>query len=403
MNCGTTLEARFCHVCGQRRQRRVVSLLLLAGDMIQDIFDVDSRMWRTLWPLFARPGVLTKSFMDGKRERYLPPVRLYLISSIIFFLLVSMSPQSYIDEVSAAIGSLKGSETSVFTQGLDTEITAVTGREFAKIVSQISERRNNSTADSDSPLDVESDDVEAVSDDATAVTLNNRDVVDVDSEPQVPEVEPVTADTVDASIPDLIESNTGDVEESDSGFSIQFGDSDDENADADDMDDFQVATKCEQILNPQNVFSMESLRVPLYRGCISVSTWGGFLDFLGELIDSLPKTLFILLPLMAFVNKLLYLFAGRYYVEHLLYYVHNYSFLFLFTLLLTGITKLADLAGIGVFLLADRYHETEKMGVPLCGCWHEPAVHLPVLPSGRSRHGSSYRHPLCEGFVWIDE
>lgn len=201
MNCGTTLESRYCHICGQRKQRRVVSLFLLAGELIEGIFDIESRLWRTLWPLFARPGELTKSFMDGRRERYLPPVRLYLISSIIFFLLVSISPRSYIDEVSAAIDSLKSDETSVFTQGLDTEVTAATSRAFTKILTQISERRNNATASPDAPSADESDDVEAIDDGVSAVNMTNREVIDVDSGPQLSEVERVAADTTDANIP----------------------------------------------------------------------------------------------------------------------------------------------------------------------------------------------------------
>jgi hypothetical protein len=44
---------------------------------------------------------------------------------------------------------------------------------------------------------------------------------------------------------------------------------------------------------------------------------------------NLPKMMFIFLPLLAVVNKLLYLRSRRYYVEHLLFFVHLHVFLFL--------------------------------------------------------------------------
>jgi len=47
----------------------------------------DSRLWRTVWPLLARPGFLTREYFAGHRARYLQPFRLYLIMSVLFFVL----------------------------------------------------------------------------------------------------------------------------------------------------------------------------------------------------------------------------------------------------------------------------------------------------------------------------
>jgi hypothetical protein len=51
---------------------------------------VDSRLWRTLGALIGRPGYLTREYFLDHRERYLPPVRLYLILSLLFFAIVSI-------------------------------------------------------------------------------------------------------------------------------------------------------------------------------------------------------------------------------------------------------------------------------------------------------------------------
>ena len=52
----------------------------------EDLTHADSRVWRTLGALLARPGLLTREFLAGRRARYLPPVRLYLVVSVVFFL-----------------------------------------------------------------------------------------------------------------------------------------------------------------------------------------------------------------------------------------------------------------------------------------------------------------------------
>ncbi len=65
--------------------------------------------------------------------------------------------------------------------------------------------------------------------------------------------------------------------------------------------------------------------------------------FLGKLLDNVPAALFILLPLMALILKLLYPLSKRYYVEHLLFVVHYHAFVFL---ILTMQILFARLAGL---------------------------------------------------------
>ena len=45
--------------------------------------------------------------------------------------------------------------------------------------------------------------------------------------------------------------------------------------------------------------------------------------------ENVPKMMFIFLPLIAAVMFMLYLGSGRYYVEHLLFFVHFHAFFFL--------------------------------------------------------------------------
>ena len=61
-----------------------------AGEAFESITHADSRLWRTLGYLLARPGRLTREFFDGRRARYLPPFRLYLVISLLFFLVAGL-------------------------------------------------------------------------------------------------------------------------------------------------------------------------------------------------------------------------------------------------------------------------------------------------------------------------
>lgn len=88
-NCDTPLEARYCPQCGQRNIELDRPLLELLGEALRETLDVDGRVARTLWTLIRRPGVLTSEFLAGRRRRYSPPFRLYLIISLLFFVLTA--------------------------------------------------------------------------------------------------------------------------------------------------------------------------------------------------------------------------------------------------------------------------------------------------------------------------
>ena len=90
-NCGAPLTGRYCGACGQRREPPVHTLWHFAQVATEDLTHADSRLWRTLAALLFRPGFLTAQFLAGRRASYLPPVRLYLVLSVVFFIWVSAS------------------------------------------------------------------------------------------------------------------------------------------------------------------------------------------------------------------------------------------------------------------------------------------------------------------------
>jgi len=91
-NCGNATPGRFCPECGQRRGDRRVRLRRLLADAVEDQFALNGTLPRSLRVLFTRPGMLTSEYMNGRIARYVPPFRLYLLSSFLFFLVFSTLP-----------------------------------------------------------------------------------------------------------------------------------------------------------------------------------------------------------------------------------------------------------------------------------------------------------------------
>jgi hypothetical protein len=89
-NCNATLEGEYCSQCGQREGRTDVHLSDVAGELADDFVHLDSRIWRTLKALLFHPGLLTAEFMAGRKARYIPAFRLYLIVSFVLFLVLSL-------------------------------------------------------------------------------------------------------------------------------------------------------------------------------------------------------------------------------------------------------------------------------------------------------------------------
>jgi hypothetical protein len=88
-NCGNEVSQRYCGACGQRLDPPLHSLWQFTQLAAEDLTHADTRLWRTLWALLFKPGHLTAEFLAGHRARYLPPVRLYLVLPVAFFLVAS--------------------------------------------------------------------------------------------------------------------------------------------------------------------------------------------------------------------------------------------------------------------------------------------------------------------------
>ncbi|MEM7280178.1 MAG: DUF3667 domain-containing protein [Pseudomonadota bacterium] len=172
--------------------------------LIGDLFELDSRLWRSLISLLVKPGFLTKEYLNGKRAYYTPPLRMYLVLSIVFFLLASIG-----NDINISAGDWEAELTSG---------TRITSKEEA---------------------------------------LQWCDEVEIDG-----------------------------------------------------------------------IIGQDTIRNNLKKRCKETVN-AGPAQFIKEVSENIPKMLFFFLPLMAGVMKVFYIGSRRYYVEHLLFFVHIHSALFL--------------------------------------------------------------------------
>ena len=91
-NCTATTARN----CGQVAVDYRRSFRHVIADVAESFLNWDSKFTKTIGLLLISPGWLTNQFVAGRRTRYLHPLRLYLLISIVFFLCApSRSPSQH--------------------------------------------------------------------------------------------------------------------------------------------------------------------------------------------------------------------------------------------------------------------------------------------------------------------
>lgn len=269
LNCGTELKGPFCYFCGQPDRNFMRFFPALLRDLMEDLLDLDSRFIRTLKPLLFKPGKLTRDYMEGRRFRYAPPMRIYIFSSILFFLLAAVLSSNSV--------SFNVQDDTLIHIGADNlEDTQKVG----EVLENLPESVRNNVSVEQIIQDVEEDEKRA---DKGEFKLGD---IQFNEEPWNRETNPVDIKWLPVWLNDRI---NDEIEGS--------------------------PQKAEQINGNPNLL-------------------------IDKVFDILPATMFLLLPFVALIFKFWYLFAKRYYVEHLIFSLHNHSFIFVTLILIL----LADLA-----------------------------------------------------------
>ena len=293
LNCGTALEGPFCHYCGQPDKNFMRFFPVLMREFLEDFLELDSRFTRTMKPLLFLPGRLTRDYLDGRRFRYTPPLRLYIFSSMLFFILAAM---------------LAGGAIEIHSSDLsDTGIGAA--------------------------LSTESADPEKLE--------KVREALD--------QLDPELAEKVDLAIrestatPESLPAGEPEVDSKSFGLTVDLGDEEEDEDDTISFNDEPWDKETNPLIIPLmpdfvNNWINDEIEESPQKGKEIEANPNLIID---KVFEVLPVTMFILLPLVALLLKFWYMFAGKYYIEHLVLALHNHSFLFVVFLLIMILNSLA--------------------------------------------------------------
>ncbi len=270
LNCGTELKGPFCYYCGQPDRNFMRFFPALLRDLMEDLLDLDSRFMRTIKPLMFKPGRLTRDYMDGRRFRYAPPMRLYIFSSIVFFLLAA-----FLSSDAITIGDVENNNGIIHITTDAEEEQQMVEDALSNIPPDIREQINIDQAISEANKKEKKDD-----------WFKSEDI-SFNDEPWNRETNPVDIKW----LPNWINDRINDEIEGSPQKALQINE------------------------NPNLLVD--------------------------KVFEILPATMFVLLPVVALLFKFWYLFAKRYYVEHLIFSLHNHSFIFVSLIVLL----LANVAG----------------------------------------------------------
>ncbi len=298
LNCGQESDADYCPACGQSMDVKISTAWHFINETLDVIYNFDSKIWKSLLPLLFQPGKLTNEYIAGRRVRYLPPFRLYLIFSILFFLIAAIPDFTGFDELSPE-------DREELAQDLEESRLALNDliEEGSEQISQNLQESglalNDLIQESIGQRDLNQQDPELVNDEEN-IGLNSVFL-------------PPTGFPEGAAPPEPLEIGLG-------------------------GDPITTAEDCVNV--PWQEFIGERLGARARNACQEVFSDNG-VTLMQSFIDAMPIMMFVSLPLLAVFMKLLYLFKNRKYVEHLMFLFHTLSFFFLVVILNISIIKLS--------------------------------------------------------------
>ncbi len=295
-NCNTPLLGPHCHACGQPVKGLVRHFSSIVGDALDTVFDFDTRIVRTIGPLFAKPGHITREYFAGRRVRYVSPVRLFFFLAIITFFVAQLTFDNFDDAIRTDDGKGNDAIGSAMT------VAGVERERDARLAALTEAKREMAGT-------------------AAAVGI-----------PGIEAGEDAVRDTAAARIEQLQEAKAQGLappEPMKDSFSLNFGSG---RWDAE-KNPFQMAWL--------PGFANRWLNGQVERGNSNIGRLkqdpAAFKD---AVLSAVPTTLFVLVPVFALMLKLAYAFKRRLYMEHLLVALHSHAFLCLALLLVLIISML---------------------------------------------------------------
>ncbi|HKE49804.1 MAG TPA: DUF3667 domain-containing protein [Rhodanobacteraceae bacterium] len=314
-NCGAPMHGPFCYACGQPEKGMIRHLASVMHDVLDTVFNIDSRVFRSLFPLYFRPGYLTVEYFAGRRVRYVTPFRLFFFLCLIAIFAIQLALNLGDSDFK---WNLDGNNDSIESAQTEADVQKRTAAALVGI--NTARTAPNMPAAAIESLDKAAAKIQKKSDDRLAY-LRARDAARTkgDKPPPDPSDEGEGELSFDGKPWDP---TTHPIKV---GWLPGFA-----NAELNDM----AARAKENIIlakkNPRHLVEAVFAR--------------------------LPWTLGLLMPIFAVLLKILYIFKRRLYMEHLMVALHSHAFIFMSLFLLAMITLLRNWTGTDVPGLGALYN-----------------------------------------------
>jgi hypothetical protein len=291
LNCGFTVEERYCSRCGQENLEPKESVGHLIRHFFEDITHFDGKFFVTVKDLIIRPGFLTREYVAGKRVSYLNPIRMYIFISAVFFVVAFAGKE----KEAAASRDDGGHSVNLYRQQLADSLRSVVKTDSLHRSFNGAMAARLDTTEKEKPHD-----------ESVNLSMNNAGKV----------------------IIDMTENKYKTVREFDS-VQRRLSDTAREKGFGRWLTRYTVRQKEKH--GGRSVMHVE----------VDVS-------------HDIPKIMFVLLPLFALYVSWFYSRKQYYYVNHAIFTVHYHCFIFLLFLVLMGLDKLipGDWAGIILTMLS---------------------------------------------------
>lgn len=300
-NCQAILLGEHCYACGQTSKGLVRHFSSILGDFADTVFNIDSRVLRTVGPLFLRPGFLTLEYFAGRRVRYVTPVRLFVFLSLVMFFAIHGSLQA------DAQGDVEGFQFNGRHDNItDAKTVGEVEAMLAQARQQFAEGRRNlpPTPGADAGL------------------LAAEEIFNERAREQIDYLRALAAARAAGQPPpppprrnSLNFHTNGKPWDPDSNPLLFAW-----------LPDAGNRSLNERLRRARTVLDASDDERPVVDAIFRV----------------LPQTLFVLLPVFALLLKLAYLFRRRLYMEHLLVALHSHSFIALAVTLIAAVAALRD-------------------------------------------------------------
>lgn len=316
-NCGTPLQGEYCHHCGQSAHNPLEHVGHAIEEVFESFWHLDGRIFRTLRQLFV-PGRVAINYLAGHRVSYIPPLRLFVILSLLTF---------FIGKLVLHVGEgvrMEGLEAEIGRAQTVTEVEAIRER-LLKPIEQAEQAAANTPGVNPALIAAR---VRIQGEAATRIAELREEGAKkppADTAEQAGPAGKATDRPAKVSVSPLA------LDEDDAPNRCKFNDH---------VFDAQTNPVVASWLPG---FANRWLNKRIDKACdnLKFANQNGerlFQQFLG----AIPTALFLLMPIFALLLKAMYLGSGRTYLEHLVVALYSHCFLLLMLLALFLLSALGN-------------------------------------------------------------